>query len=356
MKKIAVFIRSKLADFKVPTEGFFKARKEVPFHFTEGDSPDTVKFAVESGRWRWFLRRITRLRLLVCAATSLVLVVVLYAPLVAVLLCETWFFDAVGTRSSVSGPTVYVVTTTYRRTNQAPALVRLSQTLMLARVRIFWIVVEDDKRSSSWIACVQNVGVFPVGLTGTYRVSSPVVSSGGKVEGFLERHNPNRTFPMDMAGFAINVRLILSSTRPRMGVDILRVATVFLESLGVSLEDLEPLASNCTERSSLIMYSKAMFVICITALVLAARPISAAPVAEINEAASKIPVSALRSPTDVNIRIPEAFNMKLLAGRGGTDLNIDIPAILNLRLDRSRGRSGGMLLDLFGASNKAQST
>ncbi|KAL3201871.1 hypothetical protein MRX96_053468 [Rhipicephalus microplus] len=47
--------------------------------------------------------------------------------------------------------------------------------------------------------------------------------------------------------------------------------------------------------------------------------------------------------------------MKLRAGRGGTDLTIDIPAILSLRLDRSRSRNGGMLLDLFGASNKAQS-
>ncbi|KAH7948326.1 hypothetical protein HPB52_020576 [Rhipicephalus sanguineus] len=98
-----------------------------------------------------------------------------------------------------------------------------------------------------------------------------------------------------------------------------------------------------------------MFVVSLIALVLASGPLSAAPVPETNEEAPKIPVFAARSPTDVNIRIPEAFNMKLLAGRGGTDLNIDIPAILNLRLDRSRGRSGGMLLDLFGASNKAQS-
>ncbi|KAH7938467.1 hypothetical protein HPB49_023866 [Dermacentor silvarum] len=103
------------------------------------------------------------------------------------------------------------------------------------------------------------------------------------------------------------------------------------------------------------MGSKTTLFVCLTTLLLAAGPLSAAPTPEIDEIAAKIPVSALRSPTDVNIRIPETFNMKLLAGRGGTDLNIDIPAILNLRLDRSRGGNGGMLLDLFGSSKRARS-
>ncbi|KAH7938463.1 hypothetical protein HPB49_023862 [Dermacentor silvarum] len=62
---------------------------------------------------------------------------------------ETGVFEAVGARSCARGPTVYVVTPTYRRATQAPDMVRLSQALMLAEVRIFWVVVEDAERTST---------------------------------------------------------------------------------------------------------------------------------------------------------------------------------------------------------------
>ncbi|KAL3210288.1 hypothetical protein MRX96_052206 [Rhipicephalus microplus] len=62
------------------------------------------------------------------------------------------------------------------------------------------------------------------------------------------------------------------------------------------------------------MSSSTKFIVSLIALALASKPLGAAPAPETNEAASNIPVSSARSPTDVNIRIPEAFNMKLLAG------------------------------------------
>ncbi|KAH7938466.1 hypothetical protein HPB49_023865 [Dermacentor silvarum] len=229
--------------------------------------------------------------------------------------CETGALEAIGARFFATGPTVYVVTPTYRRANQAPVLVRLSQTLMLAEARIFWLIVEDAKRPSAlvekilrrtglagvhlasrtpsklrqikrgkfvarhmkaiaWlrknavlpsvlyftkednsydhrlfaqIAQVQRVGVLPVALSGAYNVSSPLVSPDGRVVGFHEPPEPERPFPMDLAGFAVNMRLVLSSASPNISFDSAQVATVFLESLGVTMDDLEPLASNCTE-------------------------------------------------------------------------------------------------------------
>ncbi|XP_050026876.1 galactosylgalactosylxylosylprotein 3-beta-glucuronosyltransferase S-like [Dermacentor andersoni] len=223
--------------------------------------------------------------------------------------------EAVGARIFARGPTVYVVTPTYRRANQAPVLVRLSQTLMLAKVRIFWVVVEEGERPSTlvrnilrrsglagvhlasrtpskfrrithgmfvarrmraieWlrdnavlpsvlyfakednsydhrlfaqIAQVQRVGVFPVALTGAYNISSPLVSPDGRVVGFHEPSEPGRRFAMDLAGFAVNMRLVLSSASPNISFDLDQVATVFLESLGVTVDDLEPLARKCTE-------------------------------------------------------------------------------------------------------------
>uniref|UniRef100_A0A023FDZ5 Putative secreted protein n=1 Tax=Amblyomma cajennense TaxID=34607 RepID=A0A023FDZ5_AMBCJ len=63
-------------------------------------------------------------------------------------------------------------------------------------------------------------------------------------------------------------------------------------------------------------------------------------------------VRRLSDPLDLGINIPQIFDLKLLTGRSGTDLGINIPAILNLHLDRARGRPGGLLLDLFGASGR----
>lgn len=56
---------------------------------------------------------------------------------------------------------------------------------------------------------VHKVGVWPVGLVGGMMVERPMVDSDGKhVTGFNSVWRPERPFPLDMAGFAINLRLI----------------------------------------------------------------------------------------------------------------------------------------------------
>ncbi|KAM7315171.1 hypothetical protein ISCGN_004954 [Ixodes scapularis] len=94
---------------------------------------------------------------------------------------------------------------------------------------------------------VRKVGVLPVGLVGRFGVSSPVVVAG-RVVGFHDSFDSGRTFPVDMAGFAVNLRLVLDG-QPDMPYVLGMQETRFLESLNVTTAQLEPLARNCTQAS-----------------------------------------------------------------------------------------------------------
>ncbi|XP_077488746.1 galactosylgalactosylxylosylprotein 3-beta-glucuronosyltransferase S-like isoform X2 [Amblyomma americanum] len=268
----------------------------------------------------WWRFRCT-LRVAVCACLAAAL-------LVSVLLCRfrapfppAWSLagfldDNGGGPMRRGGPTLYVVTPTYRRATQAPDLVRLSQALLLAQARIFWVIVEDADQPSAlvrgimrrtglpgvqlvartpaeyrlhhkgrgvtqrmkalaWLranatlpgvvyfadddnaydhsifsqmARVQAVGVFPVGLISAFGISSPVVSPEGRVVAFHDAYLPTRRrFPVDMAGFAVNIQLVLAADDLRMPHKQGMLESDFLTSLGVDRDELEPLASNCTE-------------------------------------------------------------------------------------------------------------
>ena len=88
--------------------------------------------------------------------------------------------------------------------------------------------------------------MFPVGVLTEYMLGTPIVRNG-RVEGFYDGYVAGRKFPIDMAGFAINIKYLLS----RPFVEFQPVAgfqeTALLTSLGVELSDIEPLAENCTQ-------------------------------------------------------------------------------------------------------------
>lgn len=92
----------------------------------------------------------------------------------------------------------------------------------------------------------KKVSMFPVGLIGEYGVSSPIVKEG-KVVGFYDSWPAKRKFPVDMAGFAVNIEYLLkypNATMPfRAGYEEDR----FLRSLGVTLDMIEPKAEDCTQ-------------------------------------------------------------------------------------------------------------
>ncbi|XP_049525719.1 galactosylgalactosylxylosylprotein 3-beta-glucuronosyltransferase S isoform X3 [Dermacentor silvarum] len=103
-----------------------------------------------------------------------------------------------------------------------------------------------DHRLFDEIRWTQTVSVFPVGCIYLTGVSSPVVVDG-RVVGFHDPATKGRRFAVDMAGFAVNLRLVVNNTHLSMPHREGLQETEFLESLNISLADLEPLCENATK-------------------------------------------------------------------------------------------------------------
>ena len=91
----------------------------------------------------------------------------------------------------------------------------------------------------------KKVSIWPVGLVGGLKWEGPVCENG-KVIKFWTAWDFTRPFPIDMAGFAINIKLLLDN--PSVVIDI-NAPQGHLESsllrLLVTKDELEPLADNC---------------------------------------------------------------------------------------------------------------
>ncbi|XP_061606695.1 galactosylgalactosylxylosylprotein 3-beta-glucuronosyltransferase 1 [Phyllopteryx taeniolatus] len=94
----------------------------------------------------------------------------------------------------------------------------------------------------------RKVSVWPVAFVGGLRYESPKVNSLGKVYGWKVVYDPHRPFAIDMAGFAINLHLILSKPQAYFKLDAKGgyQESSLLKEL-VTLNDLEPKAENCTK-------------------------------------------------------------------------------------------------------------
>lgn len=96
---------------------------------------------------------------------------------------------------------------------------------------------------------IQKVGVWPVGLVGGLMVEKPICDNAtNKVIGFNAAWKPERPFPLDMAGFAINLRLLLENKNAAFSYDVqggYQESEILSEI--VSRDELEPLADCCTK-------------------------------------------------------------------------------------------------------------
>ncbi|XP_053624806.1 galactosylgalactosylxylosylprotein 3-beta-glucuronosyltransferase S-like isoform X2 [Plodia interpunctella] len=224
--------------------------------------------------------------------------------------CKENFIDKRGHLMGMTElPIIYYVTPTYPRPEQVPELTRLSHTLMHVP-RIHWIVSNDDavcsdllleilnksglpytllaspkpdyymkersrgvsnrRAALSWLQTnvhqgvlyfgdddntvdlqlfdeirnTKKVSMFPVGLIKGFGVSTPLVENG-KVFGFFDSWPASRTFPVDMAGFAVNIAFLKPGvTMPyKEGYE----EDKFLRSIDLTMEDIEPVADNCTK-------------------------------------------------------------------------------------------------------------
>ncbi|CAG9820154.1 unnamed protein product [Phaedon cochleariae] len=101
----------------------------------------------------------------------------------------------------------------------------------------------------SEIRKVKRVGTWPVGLVGGLNVEAPILDpKTGKVKSYRSGWKPNRPFAIDMAGFAINLDLILTKKEATFSYKMERgwQESEFL-SFFTTKEELEPLADNCTK-------------------------------------------------------------------------------------------------------------
>ncbi|KAH3851204.1 galactosylgalactosylxylosylprotein 3-beta-glucuronosyltransferase 3-like [Dreissena polymorpha] len=105
-----------------------------------------------------------------------------------------------------------------------------------------------DLRIFEEMRYTQRVSVWPVGLVGDLKYESPKLRNK-KVVGWHTYWKPERKFAMDMAGFAINARLLLEHPRAefRMTAGRGNLESDLLTQLGVEWSDLEPRAEDCTK-------------------------------------------------------------------------------------------------------------
>ncbi|RWS04304.1 glucuronosyltransferase sqv-8-like protein [Dinothrombium tinctorium] len=93
----------------------------------------------------------------------------------------------------------------------------------------------------------KKVSVWPVGLISKLGVSAPILDKHGKVIGFHDPFIEPRKFALDMAGFATNLQFFLSKPNATMPYKVGYEEDYFIQSLDLSLSDLEPKAENCTQ-------------------------------------------------------------------------------------------------------------
>lgn len=103
-----------------------------------------------------------------------------------------------------------------------------------------------DIRLFEEIRKTKKVSMFPVGCVDRTGVSTPVIHKNGSLIGYHDPFYAHRTYPIDMAGFAVNTDLITNS------IAVFPHKTGFLEdyflrSLDFDDSEIEFLAENCTQ-------------------------------------------------------------------------------------------------------------
>lgn len=92
----------------------------------------------------------------------------------------------------------------------------------------------------------KTVSMFPVGLCTKFGLSSPIIKNG-TFAGFYDGWVAGRKFPVDMAGFAVNVEFLLQRPNATMPFRAGYEEDGFLKSLApLEPKDVQLLADNCT--------------------------------------------------------------------------------------------------------------
>lgn len=93
----------------------------------------------------------------------------------------------------------------------------------------------------------RKISIWPVGLVGGLNVEKPLVEDG-VVVGWNTQWEPQRPFPIDMAGFALNLQHLLERPQARFTYNIRRgyQESHIISQIINDKTELEPKAANCT--------------------------------------------------------------------------------------------------------------
>lgn len=92
----------------------------------------------------------------------------------------------------------------------------------------------------------ENVSMFPVGGVADTGVSTPILHRNGSLIGYFDPFYSNRKYVVDMAGFAVGMRLYLRSNSSfihKTG----HLEDLFLQTLQFTGENIQFLAQRCTQ-------------------------------------------------------------------------------------------------------------
>ncbi|XP_015791609.1 galactosylgalactosylxylosylprotein 3-beta-glucuronosyltransferase sqv-8 [Tetranychus urticae] len=101
----------------------------------------------------------------------------------------------------------------------------------------------DEMRDTKKVSC------WPVGLVGGLMVERPLVNDENKVIGWNAVYKPERLYPLDMAGFAVNITLILKNPKAFFTLKVPRgfQESYLLKQLISDISELEPKSDKCTQ-------------------------------------------------------------------------------------------------------------
>ena len=99
------------------------------------------------------------------------------------------------------------------------------------------------------------MSIWPVGIVGGLKWEGPVCKNGKVVE-FHTAWDANRPFPIDMAGFAVNLKLVIDNPSAVIDINAPRghLESSLLKHL-VKRDELEPLAHGCKKVRQYIQYT-----------------------------------------------------------------------------------------------------
>lgn len=116
-------------------------------------------------------------------------------------------------------------------------------------MQLFWIVdglLVVKLNYFFQIRKTKRVSMFPVGLCTKFGLSSPIIKNG-KFVGFYDGWIAGRKFPVDMAGFSVNVKFLLQRPNATMPFKAGYEEDGFLKSLApFEPKEIEFLADDCT--------------------------------------------------------------------------------------------------------------